>query len=99
MTNRSADANPTELSAEVGQTWRHFLQVYEPLRPVLYRFCRYLTRSPWDADRRSVWRARSAVPQQRNVPRAHRLTRRDPGAATSHLQAFQLLSVGTHEVH
>ena len=50
MTNRSADANPTELSAEVGQTWRHLLQVYEPLRPVLYRFCRYLTRSPWDAE-------------------------------------------------
>jgi RNA polymerase sigma-70 factor (ECF subfamily) len=50
MTTRSADANPTELSAEVRQTWKHFLQVYEPLRPALYRFCRYLTRSPWDAE-------------------------------------------------
>jgi RNA polymerase sigma-70 factor (ECF subfamily) len=50
MTNRIADANPAELPAEVGQTWKHFLQVYEPLRPVLYRFCRYLTRSPWDAE-------------------------------------------------
>ena len=50
MTTRSADAKPTELSAEVGQTWKHFLQAYEPLRPALYRFCRYLTRSPWDAE-------------------------------------------------
>jgi RNA polymerase sigma-70 factor (ECF subfamily) len=50
MTTRSADAKPTELSAEVGQTWKHFLQVYEPLRPALYRFSRYLTRSPWDAE-------------------------------------------------
>jgi RNA polymerase sigma-70 factor (ECF subfamily) len=50
MTTRSADANTTELSAEVGQTWKHFLQAYEPLRPALYRFCRYLTRSPWDAE-------------------------------------------------
>lgn len=50
MTTRSADPEPRELSAEVGQTWKHFLQVYEPLRPALYRFSRYLTRSPWDAE-------------------------------------------------
>ena len=50
MTTRSDAANPTELPAEVGQTWKHFLQVYEPLRPALYRFCRYLSRSPWDAE-------------------------------------------------
>ena len=24
--------------------------MYEPLRPALYRFCRYLSRSPWDAE-------------------------------------------------
>jgi RNA polymerase sigma-70 factor, ECF subfamily len=31
-------------------SWRSFLQVYEPLRPDLYRYCRYLTRSPWAAE-------------------------------------------------
>jgi RNA polymerase sigma-70 factor (ECF subfamily) len=31
-------------------TWHRFLDVYEPLRPELYRYCRYLTRSPWDAE-------------------------------------------------
>ncbi len=30
--------------------WRQFLASYEPLRPELYRYCRYLTRSPWDAE-------------------------------------------------
>jgi RNA polymerase sigma-70 factor, ECF subfamily len=34
----------------VAQTWRRFLEVYEPLRPALYRFCRYLSKSPWDAE-------------------------------------------------
>src|SRR4051795_9093199 len=32
------------------RTWRRFLETYEPLRPALYRYCRYLTRSPWDAE-------------------------------------------------
>ncbi|HKA89095.1 MAG TPA: RNA polymerase sigma factor [Haliangiales bacterium] len=31
-------------------SWQRFLDVYEPLRPELYRYCRYLTRSPWDAE-------------------------------------------------
>jgi RNA polymerase sigma-70 factor (ECF subfamily) len=39
-----------ELSAAVSQSWRRFLENYEPLRPALYRFCRHLTRSPWDAE-------------------------------------------------
>jgi RNA polymerase sigma-70 factor (ECF subfamily) len=43
-------AKSEELPAAVSQTWRRFLEVYEPLRPVLYRFCRYLSRSPWDAE-------------------------------------------------
>lgn len=30
--------------------WRRFLATYEPLRPELYRYCRCLTRSPWDAE-------------------------------------------------
>lgn len=43
------DPNP-ELSAAVAQSLRGFLQCYEPLRPILYRYCRYLSRSPWDAE-------------------------------------------------
>lgn len=31
-------------------SWRRFLDTYEPLRPDLYRYCRNLTRSPWDAE-------------------------------------------------
>jgi RNA polymerase sigma-70 factor, ECF subfamily len=31
-------------------SWRRFLETYEPLRSELYRYCRYLTRSPWDAE-------------------------------------------------
>jgi RNA polymerase sigma-70 factor (ECF subfamily) len=31
-------------------SWQRFLDLYEPLRPELYRYCRHLTRSPWDAD-------------------------------------------------
>jgi RNA polymerase sigma-70 factor (ECF subfamily) len=39
-----------ELSGAVNGSWHRFLDVYEPLRPDLYRYCRYLTRSPWDAE-------------------------------------------------
>jgi len=31
-------------------SWHAFLDTYEPLRSDLYRYCRYLTRSPWDAE-------------------------------------------------
>src|SRR5262249_26354787 len=31
-------------------SWHSFLELYEPLRTELYRYCRYLTRSPWDAE-------------------------------------------------
>lgn len=34
----------------VKASWRHFLDTYEPLRPELFRYCRHLTRSPWDAE-------------------------------------------------
>ncbi len=27
-----------------------FLAIFEPIRPELYRYCRYLTKSPWDAE-------------------------------------------------
>lgn len=46
-----AETAPSEaLAGAVGQSWRGFLEVCESLRPELYRYCRYLTRSPWDAD-------------------------------------------------
>jgi len=49
--NDSAAIDPTsELSTTVTQSWKRFLENYEPLRPALYRFCRYLSRSPWDAE-------------------------------------------------
>ncbi|WP_163995890.1 sigma-70 family RNA polymerase sigma factor [Pyxidicoccus caerfyrddinensis] len=41
-------ANP--LGDAVNASWRRFLDTYEPLRPDLYRYCRHLTRSPWDAE-------------------------------------------------
>lgn len=31
-------------------SWYRFLDTFEPLRSDLYRYCRYLTRSPWDAE-------------------------------------------------
>lgn len=40
----------TALSGTLKPAWQRFLDVYEPLRPELYRYCRYLTRSPWDAE-------------------------------------------------
>jgi len=38
------------LASAVQGSWRRFLECYEPLRSDLYRYCRYLTRSPWDAE-------------------------------------------------
>ncbi|RKH66161.1 sigma-70 family RNA polymerase sigma factor [Corallococcus llansteffanensis] len=37
-------------SGAIQASWRRFLDTYEPLRPDLYRYCRNLTRSPWDAE-------------------------------------------------
>ena len=43
--------NTTSQTATAAQgSWRRFLETYEPLRSDLYRYCRYLTRSPWDAE-------------------------------------------------
>jgi RNA polymerase sigma-70 factor, ECF subfamily len=39
-----------DLSVAVAGPWRDFLERFEPLRPDLYRYCRYLARSPWEAD-------------------------------------------------
>jgi RNA polymerase sigma-70 factor (ECF subfamily) len=41
---------PAPLAEGVGRNWRGFLELCEPLRPELYRYSRYLTRSPWEAD-------------------------------------------------
>jgi RNA polymerase sigma-70 factor, ECF subfamily len=38
------------LPAAIGRSWRSFLEQCEALRPTLYRYCRHLTQSPWDAD-------------------------------------------------
>lgn len=39
-----------DLGDALKASWARFLDVYEPLRPDLYRYCRHLTRSPWDAE-------------------------------------------------
>lgn len=44
------DEPPSELTAHVQGSLNLFLERFEPLRPELYRYCRYLTRSPWDAE-------------------------------------------------
>jgi RNA polymerase sigma-70 factor (ECF subfamily) len=41
--------DPT-LPPRLRTSWSSFLDTYEPLRADLYRFCRHLTRSPWDAE-------------------------------------------------
>jgi RNA polymerase sigma-70 factor (ECF subfamily) len=40
----------SDLTTTARHSWNRFLETYEPLRPQLYRYCRYLTRSPWDAE-------------------------------------------------
>ncbi len=48
-----SDANDEPMSGlagDVRQSLHRFLEIYEPLRSDLYRYCRYLTRSPWDAE-------------------------------------------------
>jgi RNA polymerase sigma-70 factor (ECF subfamily) len=41
---------PNELPRAVQTSWHGFLDTYEPLRADLYRYCRHLTKSPWDAE-------------------------------------------------
>ena len=38
------------LASTVRGSWHEFLETFEGLRPELYRYCRHLTRSPWDAE-------------------------------------------------
>jgi RNA polymerase sigma-70 factor (ECF subfamily) len=39
-----------DLAALTRDACRRFSLAFEPLRPELYRYCRHLTRSPWDAE-------------------------------------------------
>ncbi len=43
-------SSPSEVAASVRASWRAFLSTCEPLRGDLFRYCRHLTRSPWDAE-------------------------------------------------
>jgi RNA polymerase sigma-70 factor (ECF subfamily) len=49
MTSLTPDP-ASELSGAVQSSLFRFMDAYEALRPELYRYCRYLTRSPWDAE-------------------------------------------------
>jgi RNA polymerase sigma-70 factor (ECF subfamily) len=40
----------SELQSLTRRSLNRFLETYEPLRTELYRYCRHLTRSPWDAE-------------------------------------------------
>jgi RNA polymerase sigma-70 factor (ECF subfamily) len=42
--------DPPDLPDVVRGSWHRFANTYEPLRGDLYRYCRHLTRSPWDAE-------------------------------------------------
>lgn len=46
------DAQPKldALSGEVMSSWHRFLDAFEALRPELYRYCRALTHTAWDAE-------------------------------------------------
>jgi RNA polymerase sigma-70 factor (ECF subfamily) len=47
----TARPGPTqEITDTARETFHRFLDRYEALRPDLYRYCRHLTRSPWDAE-------------------------------------------------
>jgi RNA polymerase sigma-70 factor, ECF subfamily len=48
--NKPFEPSERELPEVVRGSWHRFLDTYEPLRPELYRYCRHLTRSPWDAE-------------------------------------------------
>jgi RNA polymerase sigma-70 factor, ECF subfamily len=44
------DLELRHLSGHVRASWQRFLDTFEPVRPELYRYCRHLTGSPWDAE-------------------------------------------------
>jgi len=44
------DSNLSAVAEAIRGPFRQFTQEFEPLRPELYRYCRYLTRTAWDAE-------------------------------------------------
>jgi len=44
------EPSESELPGAARASWHRFLNSYEPLRPQLYRYCRHLTQTPWDAE-------------------------------------------------
>jgi RNA polymerase sigma-70 factor (ECF subfamily) len=46
----SDQSKPDPLPQTINSSWRSFVERCEPLRPELYRYCRYLAKSPWEAD-------------------------------------------------
>jgi RNA polymerase sigma-70 factor (ECF subfamily) len=38
------------IASNIRSFWHQFLATFEGLRPEVYRYCRHLTRSPWDAE-------------------------------------------------
>lgn len=50
MTDPTRPETEPSLSQAVRESWRRFTQEFEPVRPELYRYCRSLTHSPWDAE-------------------------------------------------
>ncbi len=50
MTEPSKPRTESTLNQAVREPWRRFTEEFEALRPDLYRYCRLLTRSPWDAE-------------------------------------------------
>jgi RNA polymerase sigma-70 factor (ECF subfamily) len=48
LSDSSADLE--RLGGDVKASWHRFLDSFEPVRAALYRYCRHLTHSAWDAD-------------------------------------------------
>ena len=46
----SEKAGLDAVATDVKDAWHRYLDLFEPLRPELYRFCRALTRNAWDAE-------------------------------------------------
>lgn len=50
MTEPNRPEMALTLNQAVREPWRRFTEEFEPVRPELYRYCRSLTHSPWDAE-------------------------------------------------
>jgi len=50
MTDPTRSETEPSLQQAVREPWRRFTEEFEPVRPELYRYCRTLTHSPWDAE-------------------------------------------------